>query len=120
MNSTFGSGEGLGIVYGATTYGTPRAALTVGLGYGYVGGEFSDNPVLLIGGEAQAGNSIKFISENWFPIGSDVSLLSLGIRAFGDNLAVDFGFFYPLYRGSGIPSGFPLIPWLGMIYNFGH
>lgn len=119
MNTTWGSTEGIGIVYGATTYGGPRAALTVGLGYGYAAGEFADDPVILIGGEAQVGNSIKFISENWFPVGSDVSLLSFGIRAFGDNLAGDFGFFYPYRRGSSISSGFPLIPWLGVVYNFG-
>jgi hypothetical protein len=120
MNTTFGSGEGVGIAYGAGTYGTTRAALTVGLGYGYAAGEFSNDPVLLIGGEAQVGNNVKFISENWFPMDSDVSLLSLGIRVFGDDLAADLGFFYPMYRGSGLPTGFPLIPWLGIVYNFGH
>jgi hypothetical protein len=120
MNTTFGSAEGLRIVYGAGTFGSPRAALTIGTGYGYVGGEFSDNPVILIGGEVQVSNNIKFLSENWFPVNSHVSLLSLGIRIFGDNLAGDFGFYYPLYQGSGIPSGFPLIPWLGIVYNFGH
>lgn len=120
MNTTWGSTEGIGIVYGATTYGGARAGLTVGLGYGYAAGEFADDPVILVGGEAQVGNSVKFISENWFPIGSDVSLLSLGIRFFGDNIAGDFGFFYPYRRGSGIPSGFPFIPWLGIVYNFGH
>jgi hypothetical protein len=101
------------------TYGTSRARLTLGLGYGYSEGEFSNNPVVLVGGEVQVSNSFKLITENWFPIGSDVSLLSFGFRFFGDNLAADLGFFYQMENGSGISEGFPFIPWLGFAYNFG-
>jgi hypothetical protein len=119
MNTTTGTGDGVGIVYGIGTYGTPRAGLTFGLGYGYAAGEFADKPVVVIGGEVQAGNSFKLITENWFPIDSDVSILSFGFRFFGDNLAADLGFFYPMNKGSGISEGFPFIPWLGFAYNFG-
>jgi hypothetical protein len=119
MNATSGSADGMSIVYGAGTYGTPRAGVTLGVGYGYSQGEFSDSPVILIGGEVQASNSVKFITENWFPVGSDFSILSFGFRFFGDNLAADLGFFYPMWKGSGISEGFPFIPWLGFAYNFG-
>jgi hypothetical protein len=119
LNATAGSSYGLGIVYGAATYGTPRAGLTFGVGYGYSQDEFSENPVILLGAEVQASNSVKLITENWFPVGTDFSILSFGFRFFGDNLAADLGFFYPMWRGSGISEGFPLIPWLGFAYNFG-
>jgi hypothetical protein len=119
VNALSSSSDGLGIVYGMGTYGSPRAGLTLGLGYGYSEGEFSSNPVVLVGGEAQLSNSFKLITENWFPVGSDFSILSFGFRFFGDNLAADLGFFYPMHDGSGISEGFPFIPWLGFAYNFG-
>jgi hypothetical protein len=93
--------------------------VTLGLGYGYSEGEFASKPVVLLGGETQLSNSFKLITENWFPIGSDVVLLSLGVRFFGDNLSADLGFFYPMENGQGISEGFPFIPWLGFAYNFG-
>jgi hypothetical protein len=110
------SEDGAGIVYGVGTFGGNYTALTVGLGYGFHGADFSERPVLLLGGEAQVSNSVKFVSENWIPIGSDTALLSLGIRFFGDALAADLGFFYPLGTD---PGGFPLFPWLGFAYCFG-
>jgi hypothetical protein len=119
LNTFSSENDALGIVYGIGTYGTPRAGLTLGLGYGYSEGEFASNPVILLGGEVQVSNSFKLITENWFPVGSDVSLLSFGFRFFGDNIAADLGFFYPMENGEGISEGFPFLPWLGFAYNFG-
>jgi hypothetical protein len=42
-----------------------------------------------------------------------------GLRFFGDHLAADIGFIYPLHDGKGISRGFPLIPWIEFAYNFG-
>ncbi|MGA9363267.1 MAG: hypothetical protein WBW16_02755 [Bacteroidota bacterium] len=116
LNATSGSSEGLGILYGVGTYGTANEALTIGLGWGFAEGKVKDKPILLLGGEARVSNSVKLITENWIPPSSDVSLISFGVRFFGDNLAADLGFVYP--AGSGI-SGFPFLPWLGFAYNFG-
>ena len=116
MGITSGETEGFGIIYGVTTYGTQKASVTGGLGWGFYGDETADRPIIMIGGELRASNSVKLITENWFPPGSDVALISLGIRFFGDNLAADFGFWFP--AGSEI-SGFPFLPWLGFAYNFG-
>jgi hypothetical protein len=116
LNSTSGSADGVGILYGVGTYGTADQALTVGLGWGFAEGKVKDKPILLLGGETRVSNSVKLITENWIPPNSDVSLLSFGIRFFGDNLAADLGFIYP--AGSDI-SGFPFLPWLGFAYNFG-
>jgi len=119
MTTFSGESDALGMVYGIGTYGTPRAGLTLGLGYGHSEGEFASNPVVLVGGEVQVSNSFKLITENWFPVGSDVSILSFGFRFFGDNIAADLGFFYPMENGEGISEGFPFLPWLGFAYNFG-
>ena len=116
INSTGGGSEGVGILYGVGTYGTADEALTVGLGWGFAEGELENKPILLLGGELRASNSVKFITENWIPPNTDVALVSLGIRFFGDNVAADIGLIHP--AGSKI-NGFPFIPWLGFAYNFG-
>jgi hypothetical protein len=109
--------EGAGIVYAVTTIGGQMASVTIGGGYGFVEGEFSENPLLMVGGEVQLSNSAKLISENWFPLSSGSSLLSFGVRFFGENLSADFGFYYPMTSESS--EGFPFIPWLGFSYAFG-
>ncbi|MFN3134735.1 MAG: hypothetical protein ACK44H_04100 [Candidatus Kryptonium sp.] len=116
INATSGSSEGVGILYGVTSYGDPNTSLTFGLGWGFFGSEIADKPIILLGGELQTSNNTKLITENWFPPNSDISFLSFGIRVFGESLAADLGFIYP--AGSEI-TGFPFFPWLGFAYNFG-
>jgi hypothetical protein len=110
------SSDHVGIVYGLGTYGTRRASLSAGLGWGFSGEGFSNQPILLIGGELQVSDSLKIISENWFPFGWDHKFLSLGIRLFGRSLAADFALVLPTGVDMG---GFPFIPWIGFTYNFG-
>ncbi|MCX6142276.1 MAG: hypothetical protein NTZ35_03560 [Ignavibacteriales bacterium] len=115
--NALGSGfSGGGIVYGVGTYGSSDHALTVGLGWGFAGGEIANKPILLLGGELRLSNSIKLISENWIPPGTDLVVYSFGFRFFGENLAADLGFFRPSKMETG---GFPFIPWIGFAYNFG-
>ena len=116
INSTSGSGDGVGILYGVGTYGPPRSALTFGLGWGFSGEDFADEPIVMIGGELQVAKSAKFISENWIPPHSDMQFYSFGIRFFGENLAADFALVHP---GGARTSGFPFFPWIGFAYNFG-
>ncbi len=108
--------SGGGIVYGVGTYGSSDHALTVGLGWGFAGGEIANKPILLLGGEIRLSNSIKLISENWIPPGTDLVVYSFGFRFFGDNVAADLGFIRPSKMDTG---GFPFIPWIGFAYNFG-
>ena len=109
--------DGAGIAYGVGTFGSEKSSLTVGLGYGFSGGDFADKPVLALGGDLRVGRYTKLISENWIFVGGDVHLLSGGIRFFGENLAADFALIFPL-TGEGI-EGFPFLPWIGFAYNFG-
>ena len=107
--------ENFGILYGVTSYGTSRASLTVGLGWRFVNGETADNPALMVGGEIQVSNSVKFITENWkFPDAEDL-LVSFAIRFFGEHLAADFGL---LTTTGKVEIGFRFIPWIGFAYNF--
>jgi hypothetical protein len=105
-----------GIIYGVSTYGTEKSALTFGVGFAFGGGEIADKPIFVLGGEVRASKSIKFISENWLVPDSEVQLLSAGIRFFGENLAADFALLYPF--GADM-EGFPFFPWIGFAYNFG-
>jgi len=104
-----------GVAYGVTTIGSERYSFTVGVGYGYEDWEFSDSPVLMLGGEIQASNSIKFLTENWIIPSSETGLISFGIRFFGDNLAADFGL---MTTTEGMGEGFPFLPWIGFAYNW--
>jgi len=104
-----------GIAYGVTTIGSERAALTVGIGWGYEDSEFSDAPFILLGGEVQVSNSVKLLTENW--IISETGIISFGIRFFGDDLAADFGFFRPVGEDTDM-GGWPFIPWIGFVYNW--
>jgi hypothetical protein len=117
INSTAGGHDGVGIYYGAATFGSQDAALTAGLGWGFSGSDVADNPVVMLGGELRVSNSVKLITENWIPPNSDIVLVSFGIRFFGERLAADLGFMYP--AGSET-HGFPFMPWLGFAYNFGN
>jgi len=106
--------RGVGISYGVLTAGNPRAAVTFGLGWGFIGEDFSDGPSIVIGGETQVSESVKLLSENWIPAGSDLAILSFGVRFFGEHLAGDFGLMTTTESG----DGFPFIPWVGFVYNF--
>ena len=116
INSWARYASGGGIMYGVGPYGSKDNALTVGLGWGFTGGEIGNKPVLLLGGEVRVSNSIKLITENWIPPGTDLVFYSFGVRFFGENLAADLGFVHPSQMNSG---GFPFVPWLGFAYNFG-
>ena len=106
----------MGIAYGVSTYSSGNFGITCGLGWGFVDGDFSEQPMLTIGLELQGSNSVKIISENWF-FPESGNLLSCGIRFFGSSLAADFA----MVTSSDIlrdGEGWPFIPWIGFAYNF--
>jgi hypothetical protein len=103
--------------YGVLTLGTQRAGLTIGYGSNISGNSDEDLAgILILGGDVQLSNSVKLISENYIPIGTeDGSLLySFGIRFFGDNLSADLGFFGVTEE----TEGWPFAPWVGFAYSF--
>lgn len=109
--------DGTAIAYAVGTVGNNDNAFIFGLGESISGEGTGGSPVLMIGGELRASNSLKFITENWIPTSGGGGLLMFGIRVFGDNISADFGM---MTTTSGIGGGgFPFIPWLGFGYNFG-
>jgi len=104
-----------GMLYGVGTIGSPRAGLTVGLGWGFSEGEYSHAPTVVLGGEAQVTNSIKLITENWFNSNIGQGLISFGLRFFGEQIAGDFGLMRSTTWGG---EGLPFLPWIGFAYNF--
>ena len=118
-NVTAGDFDGLGMAYGMVTAGSPFASVTLGVGKGFVAGGFAETYTIMLGGEAQISNSVALLTENWIPTGSDVQVISFGVRFFGEHLSADLGFFRIVTTGSGW-DGFPFVPWLGFSYHFGN
>lgn len=110
--------SGVGIVYGLGTYGNRNNNLTLGLGYGYAGGEWSSSPVITLSGMARVGRKSYIITENYFiGVGNEtVTLLSAGGRTIIKKAGFDYGLFIPLI--SGMDRLFA-IPWLGFTVPLG-
>lgn len=115
INSTSMGSDGVGIVYGVSTFGASDESVTLGAGWGFAEGELHNKPVIMFGGELRVSNNLKLISENWIPPDADFALLSLGLRFFGKNLATDIALIYP--AGADM-EGFPFVPWIDFVYNF--
>jgi hypothetical protein len=102
------SGTGLGIAYVSSSIGTPDNAFHFGAGYNFTQDFFLKEPFFEAGGEVSLGKGSKVISENWFFSESKLSVLSAGLRFYGENLSFDAlgvftvgedfqNFFYPLF-----------------------
>ena len=105
-----------GLLYGTGTVGDTNKNLTLGLGYAYGGGEISSTPVVNISGMYRTGQSIYFISENYFIPDTDAGgLVSFGVRWAPENFAVDFALIRPLEDF----GSFVGLPWLGLTIPFG-
>ena len=109
--------QSLGILYGVATTGSPESNLTLGAGWGYVGGTLANKPVLTVGGQHRATKRIALISENWFvPFDNDVGgFVSYGVRMLGEKIAVDLALGSPVGTDTFY---FPGIPLLGFAFKF--
>ncbi|MEW5922811.1 MAG: hypothetical protein AB1746_02360 [Candidatus Zixiibacteriota bacterium] len=104
----------VGIIFGTGTYGTPDKSVSFGLGYGFVDDELGDKPAVMFGGEYRFARRASFVSENWIFPNTDNPLISYGIRLFGEQMAVDLGFFNTF--GEDMPA--VGIPYVDFVYNF--
>ena len=107
--------EQVGINYGVGTFGTPDNSLTVGLGFGFSGDEYSSQPVAMIGGEARVSRRIKLISENYFLPGETGVLFSAGLRIIGERFSTDLA----LAGFGGDGEFFCCAPLVSFSYAFG-
>lgn len=109
--------QSLGILYGVATTGSPESNLTLGAGWGYVGGTLANKPVITVGGQHRATKRIALISENWFvPFDNEVGgFVSYGVRMLGEKIAVDLALGSPVGADTFY---FPGIPLLGFAFKF--
>ena len=107
--------ERVGINYGVGTFGTPDNAVTVGLGFGFAGDDFSNQPVAMIGGEARVSRRIKLITENYFLPGETGLLFSGGLRIIGERFSTDLA----LAGFGGDGDFFCCFPLVNFSYAFG-
>lgn len=122
-NATSNDESGLTVPYAVGTYGTNNSSLSLGVGISLQrldGDESSGSyPMFMLGGETKLSYSVKLISENWIPTEPEsVKFFSLGVRFFGKRLAGDFGLVLIIDENGETIGGWPLIPWIGLNYNF--
>lgn len=104
----------VGLLYGMGTYGTQDKSITVGLGYGFVDDKLGDKPAVIIGGEYRFARRASLVSENWVFPDADYPLISYGVRLFGEQMAVDLGFFNTFSEDMPAIG----IPYVDFVYNF--
>ena len=103
--------DDLTLGYGVFTSGTAASAFTLGAGLP-LNSDTDRNLIILFGGETQVSNSAKLITENWLFNGDETTLIfSLGVRFFGDKMAVDLALVSTeeAFQSGG---GFPFFPWV--------
>ena len=108
--------EQVGIAYGVGTFGSHERALTAGLGFGFVGDDFSSEPVGMIGGETRVGRRVKLITENYFLPDDDIAVvLSGGLRFISGSLSADVG----VFAAAGDDGGGCCLPMVNFSWTFG-
>lgn len=89
---------GFGILYGISTFGSKDNNVSIGLGYGYAGGEWANSPMININAMFRTGARGYFITENYFIQAGEtiVTILSFGGRQIIKSSGLDYGLLIPL------------------------
>lgn len=113
------SETGVGMLYGITTFGNRDKNVSVGMGYGFAGGDWASSPTFNVNGMFRVSSRGYFITENYIISsgGETVVLLSAGGRSNIKKVALDYGLFIPFYSEM---DTFFAIPWLGFTVPFGN
>lgn len=107
---------GFGLLYGNTTIGNGDRNLTIGLGYGFGGGEISDTPLVNVSGLIRTNRTFQLLGEIYFLPGIEGSGFGIfGGRWAPENFALDFGLARPLSAVDIIG-----VPWLSVTIPFGN
>jgi len=112
-------GSGFGILYGISTFGTKDNNVSLGLGYGYAGGNWAKSPMINVNMMFRTGARGYFISENYYIHTQDGSLLLItaGGRSIIKNIGLDYGLVFPFVEDL---DTFIAFPWLGVTIPFGN
>lgn len=111
------SGSSFGILYGLTTFGTPDNNVSLGMGYGFAGGEWASSPIINLNGMFRLSDRWYIITENFYvnTDGEGFGLLTFGGRWIIKKAALDFGLVVPVQPD----ISFIAVPWLGFTVPFG-
>jgi hypothetical protein len=103
--------------YGIVTLGNEKMGVTLGYGSNLMPNKKNDlSGLFIVGGDIQISDFIKLISENYLLLEEEGATVvySSGVRFFGENLALDIGFFGAIDSS----KGWPFLPWISFSYNF--
>ncbi len=108
---------GYGVLYGSATVGSRDKNLSLGVGYGYLGDEISNAPVITLSGMLRTGQRGYLMMENYLAIGEDTQelILFIGGRRLIKRSGLDFGLLIP----TGIEDQLVAVPWLSLSIPFG-
>lgn len=106
-----------GLIYGVGTFGNPDRAVTVGATVPFVAtsedSDLGNDPVFMVGAESRVGLRTKLLTENYVVPGEG-SLISGGIRFFGERLSADFG----VGLAVGGSENACCVPLVNFVYSF--
>lgn len=110
---------GFGIFYGIGTIGSKDNNISLGLGYGYAGTNWTKSPIINLNFMFRTGPKGYFISENYYISTGEGSLvlISAGGRLIIKQAGLDYGLWIPFYSDMDV---FVAIPWLGITIPFGN
>ncbi|TGD81748.1 hypothetical protein [Hymenobacter wooponensis] len=118
------SGYGAGVAYGLLTTGSADNNFTVGLGYGFSGGQgdqgFGESPVAVFSGATRVSKRISLMSENYLITSGSGGLAGLyGIRLNWPRTTFGIGSFYVApFEGDGA-FGYIYPVYLDLSFRFG-
>lgn len=110
---------GFGILYGISTLGSKDKNVSLGLGYGYAGGDWAKAPMVNLNTMIRFGPRGYFISENYFiqTEGTTALIFTLGGRHIIQSAGIDYGLVIPFVSEM---DSFIAFPWLGITIPFGN
>lgn len=109
----------VGMGYGTMTVGNPNSNFSVGLGWAFSNSDgIGSNPTINLSYMGRFAKKVGFVTENWIITGKDgLTVLSGGLRFFGEKMAVDLALLVP--AGELIGEQFIAIPYVDFVLKFG-
>lgn len=127
----FQGGTNFTLAYGNATYGSADNNLTAGVGYAFVGGNYVNTPVFMLGGAKRISRRVSLLNETYILNVSDSYERSTlvggiaGVRVSGQRLSGGLGLMYgfysysnPRYSGDSFNDSGAL-PFAEVTYRFG-
>jgi len=116
IGTVAGGGEGggvFGLLFGTATFGSRDRNLSIGLAYGFAGGEITRTPVFNLSGMLRVGPKGYIMTENYVITieGETAVLISGGGRTIVKNIGIDYSLWVPIVKDL---DTFAVIPFLGI------